>query len=95
MIDVNLLFAILLYILGIILLLILIVLAIKAIQTLTKIDKVVDDVTEKSSKLDGMFNLVDTTTDALSSVGASIVGSIVNFISSLTNKKSKGDDKNE
>ena len=93
MIDVNLLFSILLYILGIVLLLILIVVALKLITTLNKIDKVVDDVSEKSSKLDGIFNLVDNTTDALSSVGASIIGTILSFVGKT--KKKKGDDENE
>lgn len=97
MIDAQLLLSIILYILGIVLLIELIILCIKLIRTISKIDKVVDDVTFKSSKLDGIFNFVDTTTDALNSVGDKIVSYIITAITTLINnkKRRKEEDENE
>ena len=70
------------YILLIILVIALIILVINAIKTLDKVDRLVDDISQKSNKLNGLFCIIDNTTDAV--VGFS--DNIVNFISTAIGK---------
>ena len=80
-------FILLLYIAVIVLVVVLIALAIKIIGTLNKVDKVVDDISVKSSKLDGLFNFVDGTTDALVNVSDTIITFIADTINNIFNRK--------
>lgn len=89
MVDVDLLFSVIICTLCSILLVTLIVLIIKLIKTIGKVDRVIDDVSSKSSKLDGVFNLVDSTTDALSSFGDKVFGSLVSIVSNIISNKKK------
>jgi len=73
MIDVNTFLLMMLYILGSILLVVLIVLGIKLIITINKIDAIVDDINGKVSKLNGLFQIIDVTTDKLTLVGDKLV----------------------
>ena len=75
----------------IVLVIILIVLALKTFDTLNKVDAILDDTKKKLDSLDGVFNLVDNVSNKLTLVTDTVVGSIVNFITSLFNKKGKGD----
>ncbi len=84
--DVNIFFPIMIYVLSSILLIVLIALSLKLIHTLTKVDRVIDDIEKKSSKLDRLFDVIDTTADAVNSVSNSIVGWITNLINRLLNK---------
>lgn len=59
---------IIIYFLLIIILVIGIILGIKFIRTVTKIEKVVDDVNDKVQSLNGLFRVIDFTTDKI--VGA-------------------------
>ena len=70
---------------------ILIVLALKTFDTLNKVDAILDDTKKKLDSLDGVFNLVDNVSNKLTLVTDTVVGSIVNFITSIFNKKGKGD----
>ena len=63
----NEVFPIILYILGSILLIVLIVFVVRMMETLKKLDSAIDDYNEKSKKLNGVFDLIDTTTDTISS----------------------------
>ena len=54
---------VILYILGSILLIVLIILGIKLIITMNKIENVVDDINVKVNKLNGIFTIIDLTTD--------------------------------
>lgn len=95
---VNEIFPVILYTLGSILLIALIVLTIKVIKTLNKVDNVVDDINTKSKKLNGVFDIVDNTADALSLMSDKLVGFIVNGITGLfarKNKKEENDDEQE
>lgn len=85
--------SILFYIALIILVVVLIVFVIKAIGTLSKVDKVVDDISIKSSKLDGLFNIVDATTDVVAGFSDSIVNVISSGVERLFNRKKEN--KNE
>ena len=56
---------IILYVLGSILLVVLIILGIKLIITMNKIENVVDDINTKDKSLNGLFSVIDMTTDML------------------------------
>lgn len=86
-IDLNIFFGIILYTLLIILIIIFIILGIKLIRTLKKVDNVIDDVNDKISKVDGIFNLIDKTTDYASSISDKVINWLSNFINSLFRKK--------
>lgn len=75
------------YILLIVLIIALIILVINAIKTLAKIDKLVDDVSQKSVKLNGLFNIIDTTTDAVVGFSDTIISFLSTAIGKLFNRK--------
>ena len=74
---------VILYILGAILLVALIVLTIKLTITIHKIDKVVDNITEKVTALDGVFSVVN----AVSNKFTFITDKVVNIIYSLIEER--------
>ncbi len=88
-------FPVVLYGLGSILLVVLIVLVFRLMKTLKKVDQIIDDVQYKSSKIDGVFDLVAQATDAVSILSNKIVESTVGVISSWLSKKKKGNEENE
>ena len=75
----------------IVLVIILIILSLKALDTLNKVDAILDNTKRKLENLDGVFNFVDNVSDKLTLVTDTVVGSIANFITSIFNKKGKGD----
>lgn len=90
---VNEIFPIILYILGTILLVVLIVLCVKAISAINKVNRTMDDINEKSRKLDNLFTVIDNTTDIISDISDKAVGLVVNGITGIVQKlsKKKGD----
>ena len=80
---------IIIYVLLIILLIIGIILGIKSIITINKVEKVVDDVNEKVESLNGLFQLVDFTTDKLVSITDRVIDGISSLASRLFMKKKK------
>ena len=86
---VNTVFPIILYILGAVLLITLIILVIKCMGTIKKINSVVDDVSAKAGKLDGVFNIIDNTTDVISNVGDKVIDFITGAITGLFARKKK------
>lgn len=91
MINILDLFVIILYIALIVLVISLTVFILKGIQTLNKVDKLVDDMTVKSSKLNGVFNFIDGTTDALANVSDTIVNFVADAITKIFRKKDKNE----
>lgn len=85
----NELFPIILYLLGCILLIVLIILGIRLIKTLDRVDTLIDDVNVKSSKLNGVFDIIDHTADALASISDMAIGFITNGVRKMINKKKK------
>lgn len=79
----------------IILVIALIVLIIKVIRTLKNVDAIVVDVNKKVKSLDGLFNVIDTTTDALSGFSDKCSTIIANAISALLSMRKKNNDKEE
>ena len=71
------------------LIVVLIVFVIRLIKTLGKVDKVVDDVNRKVGKLDGVFNIIDTTTDTLALFSDRITDFAVNKIANIFKKKKR------
>ena len=58
-------FSVILYTLTVVLLIVLICLGIKLIQTLYKVDKAIDEVQDKVSKLNNLFEIINTTSDTI------------------------------
>ena len=75
------------YLALIVLVIVLIILVIRAIKTLGKVDKTLDDIQEKSSKLDGVFHIIDNTTDVVVGISDSIVSFIASGLENLVNRK--------
>ena len=94
MIDLNEFLLMFLYIVLIILVIILIILGIKLIKTLNKVDNVIEDVNEKMNKVDGVFSIIDKTTDYAALISDKVIGGVSSFITNLLKKK-KGNDKDE
>ena len=80
---------IIIYSLIAILLIVMIVFIIKLFGTLSRINKTLDEVNTKVEKLNGVFNIIDTTTDYLSLLSDKLVDKVTNVISSLFSKKDK------
>ncbi len=88
---------IIIYVLLIILLIIGIILGIKSIITINKVEKVVDDVNEKVESLNGLFQIVDFTTDKLVSITDKVIDGVSSLASKLffRKKKNKEDETDE
>jgi len=74
---------IIIYILLIILLIIGIILGIKSIITIKKVEKVVDDVNEKVESLNGLFHIVDFTTDKIVMLTDKVIDGLSGFASKI------------
>ena len=77
---------VILYILGAILLVALIVLTIKLTITIHKIDKVVDNITEKVTALDGVFSVVNAVSNKFTFITDKVVNIIYSLIGRLKNE---------
>ena len=82
-------FTTMLYILGSTLLIVLIILGIKLIITMNKIENVVDDINVRVDKLNGLFNIIDYTTDKLAIVSDKMVEGVSYVLKKMFFKKNK------
>ena len=80
---------IIIYILLIILISLLIVLVVKLIKTMKKVDGIVDNVDKKVRALDGVFELIDTTTNTLATFGEKVIGAITGLFEKIFSSKTK------
>ena len=78
---------VILYILGAILLVALIVLTVKLTITVHKIDKVVDNITEKVTALDGLFSVVNAVSNKFTFITDKVVNIIYSLIEKITKRK--------
>ena len=78
---------IILYVLGSILLVVLIILGIKLIITMNKIENVVDDINKKVKSLDGLFSIIDMTTDKLAMLSDKVVDAVTLFVKKIFRRK--------
>jgi len=82
---------IVLYVLGSILLVVLIILGIKLIITMNKIEDVVDDINGKVKSLNGLFSMIDYTTDKLALLSDRFVDTISSLIRKIFVRKEEKD----
>lgn len=87
--ELNLVLSVLLSMFGIILLIVLIILGIRLIQVLNKVDKVVDNVERKVNSFNGLFEIIDSTTDSLVMITDKVSGVFSGIISKIFNRKNK------
>lgn len=83
---------IIIYILLIILLIVLIIFLIRSLALLGKVDRVVNDVSDKVNRLEGLFSVIDNATDVFAMMGDKVVGLIVGGIGRLFKKKEEKED---
>lgn len=80
---------IVIYLLLIVILIIGIILGIQSINAMKKVNKVVDDVNNKVESLNGLFSLIDYTTDKLSTFSDMLVEGVSGIFSKLFHRKKK------
>ncbi len=80
---------IIIYLLLIVILIIGIILGIQSINAMKKVNKVVDDVNNKVESLNGLFSLIDYTTDKLSTFSDMLVEGVSGIIAKLFHRKKK------
>ena len=80
-----------LYVLGSILLVVLIILGIKLIITMNKIENVVDDINGKVKSLNGLFSMIDYTTDKLALLSDRFVDTVSSLIKKVFGRKEEKD----
>ena len=88
---------IILYLLGSILLVVLIMLGIKLINTMNKIQNVVDDINKKVDSFDGLFSIIDNTTDKLALLSDKMVDGVTFLLKKIfkPRKRKEEDDLDE
>ena len=72
-----------------ILLMVGIIIGLKTIKTLDKLDQVVDDVSKKVSSLNGIFSVIDLTTDKIVSITDRVVEMASGIIGKIFKKRNK------
>ncbi|MBQ9072044.1 MAG: hypothetical protein IJY25_02690 [Bacilli bacterium] len=92
MVNVNDLLSLFIYAALLTLIIIFIILGIKLIRTLKKVDSIIDDVNVKMTKVNGVFDIIDKTTDYAANISDKVISVISNFINVLLRKK-KGNGK--
>lgn len=95
MVDLETLLPILLYTGLLVLVIVLIVFIIKLIKTLEKVDVILDDTSKKLTKVDGLFELIDHTTDRAANISDKIVNGISNFVNFILRRKKGRKDEDE
>ena len=92
----NEIFPIILYFLGAVLLIVVIILITRLISTVDKVNILLDDVEDKSQKLNGLFDAVERLGDTLSSANNKVSGFFANIASKFfKDKKKKKKEKKE
>ena len=88
---------IILYLLGSILLVVLIILGIKLINKMNKIQNVVDDINKKVDSFDGLFSIIDNTTDKLALLSDKMVDGVTFLLKKIfkPRKRKEEDDLDE
>ncbi len=86
---------IILYVLGSILLIVLIILGIKMIIMMDKIKITVDNINTKIDSLNGIFHVIDFTTDKLAMVSDRVVEGITSFIKKIFSHNKEEKEENE
>ncbi len=80
---------IIIYFLLIVLLVVSIIVGIKLIFTITKVDELIDDVTEKLSSFDRLFNVINFTSDRFGVISETVISFITSKLKKLMKPKRK------
>jgi uncharacterized membrane protein len=83
---------VLVYIALIVFIIALIVLCIKLIGTLSRADKLIENITRKAESLDGVFDMIDYTSNKFGAIGETVVGFVTGMVKKLFNKKNERED---
>ena len=75
--------SIILYVLGSILMVVLIILVVNLIGTVDKINEMADNINKKVNSLNGLFSVIDYTTNKLSSVSTRTVDAVVSLFNKI------------
>lgn len=76
-----------LYITLIVLVIFLIAFVIRLMKTLNKVDNILDDANRKMHKVDGLFDIIDHTTDYAASLSDKIINAVTIGINKLFNRR--------
>lgn len=68
------------------------VLCIRLMSTLNKADKLIDNVTRKAESLDGVFNVIDYTSNKFGAIGESIMSGTMSLVKKIFSKKGEEED---
>ncbi len=91
MVDIEVALRIGVYVALIVLLVVLIIFGLKLIKTMKKVDNILDNVDEKMNQVNGLFNIIDKTTDFAVGISDKIVGKISKLIE-MVFKRKRGND---
>ncbi len=80
------------YVLLIILLIVGIILGIRLIGAMDKVDNVLDNIEKKVNSLNGLFNVIDFTTDKISAFTDRVVDAFTGLISRIGRKKKESNE---
>ena len=94
LVNINELLTLVLFVALIVLVIIFMFVGIKLIGTLKKVDEVIDDVNGKMNKVNGVFDIIDKTTDYAATISDKIISTVSNFVNVLIRKK-RGNDEDE
>lgn len=83
---------VIIYVLLIILIIVLIVFMLKAFDVLKKIDTTIDDVNAKMNKLNGVFNIVDRSADAINMATDKMINAVASGITKLFKRKNSNEE---
>ena len=85
----NEIFPIILYFLGAVLLIVVIILVTRLISTVDKVNVLLDDVEDKSQKLNGLFDAIEKIGDTVSAANNKVTGFIAGIASKMFKEKKK------
>lgn len=77
------------YILLIILLIVGIILGVRLLNAMDKVDEVLDNMQRKVNSLNGLFSVIDFTTDKISAFSDKVVDVVSGFIGKITSRKKR------
>lgn len=86
---------IIIYVLLVVLLVICIIIGYKVIATMNHLEKIIDDVEEKVHTFDKFFNLLNFTTDKITSISDTLIAKVSSGIGKLLSKRKKREEYDE
>lgn len=91
-IDFNEFLSILLHISLITLIIVFIVIGFRLIKTLGKVENIIDDINGKMNKVNGIFDIIDKTTDYASNMSDKVLNAVSRLFNIFTRRKKGNDD---